>query len=219
LAPAAGPESVVVDTSTVSRETAQAAAEKLLASGAAFLDAPVSGGVEGARKGALAMMVGGEAKILARVTQVLEVLATRIVNMGPVGAGQATKAVNQVMAAGINQAVCEALAFAKTLELPVDQVIEIIGSGAAGNWFLSHRGPTMAAGSFEPGFKIALHHKDLVICKAMAETFDVAMPLVEMTLIHYRRLMKAGYGEEDISALFREKLALFNKEPGRPKKL
>ncbi len=218
LAPAVGPESIVIDTSTVSRDTAQAAAKMLRESGAAFLDAPVSGGVEGARKGTLAMMVGGETNILARVTPILEVLAARIENMGPVGAGQATKAVNQVMAAGINQAVSEALAFAKTLELPLDQVIEIVGSGAAGNWFLSHRGPTMATGSFEPGFKVALHHKDLLICKTMAEAFDVAMPLVEMTLIHYRRLMKAGYGEEDISALFREKLAMFSKNPDRPKK-
>ena len=132
--------------------------------------------------------------------------------MGPVGAGQATKAVNQVMAAGINQAVSEALAFAKSLDLPLDRVIEIVGSGAAGNWFLSHRGPTMAAGHFVPGFKISLHHKDLAICKAMAESMGVAMPVVEMTLIHYRRLIRAGYGDEDISALFREKLALFNKK-------
>ncbi|MEE8429479.1 MAG: NAD(P)-dependent oxidoreductase [Gammaproteobacteria bacterium] len=218
LAPAVGPESIVVDTSTVSRDTAQAAAKKLRESGAAFLDAPVSGGVEGARKGTLAMMIGGEAKVLALITPVLEAFATHIVHMGPVGAGQATKAVNQVMAAGVNQAVSEALAFAKTLELPLDQVIEIVGSGAAGNWFLSHRGPAMAAGNFEPGFKVALHHKDLLICKAMAATFDVAMPLVEMTIIHYRRLMKAGYGEEDISALLREKLALFSKDSTRPKK-
>jgi len=218
LAPSVGPETVVVDTSTVSRDTARIAARQLDALGAQFLDAPVSGGVEGARKGTLAMMVGGDAETLSRVQPVLETLASRIVNMGPVGAGQATKAVNQVMAAGINQAVSEALAFANALELSLDQVIEIVGSGAAGNWFLSHRGPTMASGSFAPGFKVALHHKDLKICKAMAESFGVAMPVVEMTLIHYRRLMEAGYGEEDISALLREKLAMFSKDPNRPKK-
>lgn len=139
--------------------------------------------------------------------------------MGPVGAGQATKAVNQLMAAGINQAVTEALAFANALELPLGKVIEVTGSGAAGNWFLDHRGPTMTQGKYDPGFRVALHHKDLTICKHMAEQFDVALPVVEMTLIHYRRLMAAGYGDEDISALFREKLGLFDKtgeRPGRP---
>jgi len=201
--------STVMDTSTVSRETAQRAAEKLAAANADFLDAPVSGGIEGARKGTLAMMVGGDAAVLARVQPVLDSIAGRIAHMGPVGSGQATKAVNQVMAAGINQAVSEALAFAEKLDLPLDKVIEVVGSGAAGNWFLTHRGPTMTQQTFDPGFRVALHHKDLAICKQMAAEFDVAMPLVEMTLIHYRRLMEVGFGDEDISALYREKRKLF----------
>jgi len=129
--------------------------------------------------------------------------------MGQVGAGQATKAVNQIMAAGINQAVTEALAFAEKLELPLDKVIDVVGSGAAGNWFLTHRGPTMTNDTFDPGFRVALHHKDLAICQRMAETFGVNMPVVEMTLVHYRRLMEAGFGDEDISALYREKRRLF----------
>ena len=94
----------------------------------------------------------------------------------------------------------------------------MVGSGAAGNWFLTHRGPGMVEGSFEPGFRVALHHKDLVICRQMAGQFDVALPVVEMTLIHYRRLMEGGYGDEDISALFREKLGLFEKNGDRPKR-
>jgi 3-hydroxyisobutyrate dehydrogenase len=113
------------------------------------------------------------------------------------------------MAAGINQAVSESLAFAQALGLPLDKVIEVVGSGAAGNWFLTHRGPTMAQQTFTPGFRVALHHKDLAICKQMAAEFDVTLPLVEMTLIHYRRLMEAGFGDEDISALYREKRKLF----------
>jgi 3-hydroxyisobutyrate dehydrogenase len=201
---------VVLDTSTVSRATAQQAAERL-APGAAFLDAPVSGGIEGACKGTLAMMVGGDAEVLARIRPVLECIAARVEHMGPVGSGQATKAINQVMAAGINQAVSEALAFAEALELPLDKVIEVLGSGAAGNWFLTHRGPTMTKGNYDPGFRVALHHKDLAICKQMAEQFDVALPVVEMTLIHYRRLMDAGFGDEDISALLREKRAMFDR--------
>jgi 3-hydroxyisobutyrate dehydrogenase len=206
---------VVVDTSTVSRETARAAAAQLEPLGVAFLDAPVSGGVEGARKGTLAMMVGGEAAVLERIRPVLQAIAGRIEHMGPVGAGQATKAVNQVVAAGINQAVSEGLALAHALGLPLEKVIDVVGSGAAGNWFLTHRGPSMAKGVYTPGFRVALHHKDLAICKQMAEQLGIALPLVEMTLIHYRRLLEAGFGDEDISALHREKLALFGKA-GKP---
>jgi 3-hydroxyisobutyrate dehydrogenase len=218
LLPGLAPGTVVVDTSTVSRETARQVAELLQPAGVAFLDAPVSGGTEGARQGTLAIMVGGEAAVVEQVTAVLNSIAGSITHMGPVGSGQATKAVNQVMAAGINQAVTEALAFAKALQLPLDKVIAVTGSGAAGNWFLDHRGPTMSIGKYDPGFRVALHHKDLAICKQMAEQFDTAMPVVEMTLIHYRRLMDAGYGDEDISALFREKLGLFNKNSGRAKR-
>ncbi len=144
LLPGLHPGCVLLDTSTVSRDTAiQAAA---LAHPASFLDAPVSGGIEGARQGTLAMMIGGEAAVIERITPVLDTIAGRIEHMGPVGAGQATKAVNQVMAAGINQAVTEALAFATALELPLDKVIEVVGSGAAGNWFLAHRGASMTQG-------------------------------------------------------------------------
>jgi len=218
LLPGLQPDSVVIDTSTVSRETARAAAARLATAGSRFLDAPVSGGIEGARHGTLAMMVGGDPAVLERVRPVLEAVAGRIEHLGPVGAGQATKAINQVMAAGINQAVSEALAFAEALELPLDRVIDVIGSGAAGNWFLTHRGPAMTQGSFEPGFRVALHHKDLAICRDMAARLDVALPLVEMTLIHYRRLLEAGYGDEDISALFREKRGLFAAGEGRPKR-
>ncbi len=211
LLPGLDAQSIVVDCSTVSRATATAAAVRVATRGAGFLDAPVSGGVEGARHASLAMMVGGDAELLAQVRPLLQSLAARIEHMGPVGSGQATKAVNQIMAAGINQAVSEALAFASAQQLPLEKVIDVVGSGAAANWFLKHRGSSMVADSFAPGFKVALHHKDLLICKQMAEEFDVALPIVEMTLVHYRRLMAAGFGDEDISALFREKIALFRR--------
>jgi 3-hydroxyisobutyrate dehydrogenase len=209
---------VVVDTSTTSRNTARKAAAQLGKARVEFLDAPVSGGMDGARNGTLAMMVGGDAEVLRQVRPVLDSIAGRIEHMGPIGAGQATKAVNQIMAAGINQAVSEALAFATALELPLDKVIDVVGSGAAGNWFLRHRGPTMTRGNYDPGFRVALHHKDLAICKQMAEDFDVALPVVEMTLIHYRRLMNAGLGDLDISALFREKQGLFRSDGKQPKR-
>lgn len=218
LLPGVQAGTVVLDTSTVSRETAVQAAGLLQQAGATYLDAPVSGGIEGARKGTLAMMIGGDAAVIATIAPVLSALAGRVEHMGPVGAGQATKAVNQVMAAGINQAVTEALAFATALELPLDKVIEVVGSGAAGNWFLEHRGVSMMQGKFNPGFRVALHHKDLAICKQMAEQFDVALPVIEMTLIHYRRLMEAGFGDEDISALYREKQALFEHANGIPQR-
>ncbi len=209
---------VVVDTSTVSRETARAAAADLASLEVAFLDAPVSGGVEGARKGTLAMMTGGDAAVLERIRPALQAIAGRVEHMGPVGAGQATKAVNQIVAAGINQAVSEGLAFARALELPLEKVIDVVGSGAAGNWFLTHRGPSMAKGAFTPGFRVVLHHKDLVICQRMADELGVSLPIVEMTLIHYRRLMEAGFGDEDISALYREKQALFEKSGKTPRR-
>jgi 3-hydroxyisobutyrate dehydrogenase len=211
LLPGLDKRSIVVDCSTVSRETARRVARRLAEREAGFLDAPVSGGVEGARKGTLAMMVGGDERVLEAVRPLLESMAARIEHMGAVGSGQATKAVNQIMAAGINQAVTEALAFASAYQLPLDKVMDVVGSGAAANWFLEHRGNSMVNKRYEPGFKVSLHHKDLAICKEMSAALGVSLPLVEMTLIHYRRLIEAGFGEEDISALFREKSALFEK--------
>lgn len=197
--------SIVVDMSTVSSETAKKAAASLSDRGVSFLDAPVSGGVEGAKDGALAAMIGGEEETLKRARPILESMASRIVYIGEVGSGQGAKAVNQLMAAGINQAVTEALALGEALSLPMDKVIEVISGGAAGNWFLEHRGATMIDGIFTPGFKLALHHKDLKICQQMAAQAGIESDLIEMTLHHYDMLMVDGYGEEDISALYRLK--------------
>ena len=197
---------IVVDTSTVASDTAKQAADILQKQGAHLLDCPVSGGVEGAKKGSLAMMVGGDKSVLERARPTLEAIAANITYIGPTGSGQACKAVNQLMAAGINQAVTEALAFGEVMGLDMDKVVDIVSSGAASNWFLDHRGKTMLSDSYTPGFKLALHHKDLGICKAMLENAcDASLPMIEMTLIHYQRLMEQGFGDEDISALFRLK--------------
>jgi 3-hydroxyisobutyrate dehydrogenase len=199
-------DTIVVDTSTVSSETAKQAATILKEVNAHFLDCPVSGGTEGARHGTLAMMVGGNEDVLEKARPTLNSIAGNIVYIGASGSGQATKAVNQIMAAGINQAVTEALAFGKAMDLPMDKVVDIVSTGAAGNWFLDHRGKTMLAGTYEPGFKLGLHHKDLSICQSMTKSInDNALPIIEMTLLHYQRLMDEGYGDEDISALFRLK--------------
>jgi 3-hydroxyisobutyrate dehydrogenase len=196
---------IVIDTSTVSRQTAQQAAILLAEQRISFLDAPVSGGVEGANKGTLAMMVGGDINLLDQVRPVLEAISARIMHLGEHGAGQACKAVNQIMAAGINQAVCEALAFADAQNLDLAKVIEVVSGGAAGNWFLQHRGHTMSQDSFNPGFKLALHHKDLLICQQMAQQAEIPSPLTDNTLADYAQLMQQGHGNEDISALFRLK--------------
>lgn len=200
------PNSIVIDTSTVSSATALLAAARLAEKHVAFLDAPVSGGVEGAKKGTLSMMIGGEAKTLRKVHPLLDTLAARIIHMGPTGAGQGTKAVNQIMAAGINQAVTEALAFAKAQDLPLAKVIDVIAGGAAGNWFLDHRGLSMIKGTYKPGFKLSLHHKDLKICQAMAAQNGASLPLVERSIDDYAQLMADGFGDDDISALYRLKV-------------
>ncbi len=209
MAPALGEGKVVVDTSTIAVDSARQAAARVAETGARFLDAPVSGGREGAQQGTLVMMVGGDAEALTAALPALEACARRIVHMGETGAGQATKAVNQIMAAGINQAVSEALAFGRASGLDMERVIDVVSGGAAGNWFLGHRGPSMVNEDFQPGFRVALHRKDLAICRQMLAEMGVALPLVEMTLKHYDELISHGRGDEDISALYRLKAALF----------
>lgn len=210
LAPDLQPGAIIIDCSTIASDTAREAADITAEAGGAFLDAPVSGGTEGAAKGTLAMMVGGDEKAFERARPALEAMGERVVHMGSPGSGQATKAVNQVMAAGINQAVTEALSFATALNLPLDKVIEVVGSGAAGNWFVNNRGPTMVRNQYSGfGFKMALHHKDLEICRHMAEKRGGSLPLSEQTLSDYERLMGQQHGDEDISSLFRLKRELF----------
>lgn len=209
LAGLLAPGTVVMDCSTIAAETAREAAARLAAHGATFLDCPVSGGTEGARDGTLSIMVGGETEALERARPVLEALGRNIVHMGPAGAGQAAKATNQIMVAGINQAVTEALAFGQSQGLPMGRLIAALEKGAAANWFLTHRGPTMVQGRYPLGFKVALHAKDLEICRRMAEDRGAKLPLIEMTLKHYAHLLEAGSSDEDISALFRLKSELF----------
>ncbi|MGR9087692.1 MAG: NAD(P)-dependent oxidoreductase [Gammaproteobacteria bacterium] len=205
IAPALKAGTIVVDMSTVSSSTAESAAAILAEHRIAFLDAPVSGGVEGANNGTLAMMAGGPVDALEKVMPVFESICNRIVHMGANGSGQAVKAVNQILCAGINEAVTEALAFAETQGLPMEKVIEVISGGAAGNWFLDRRGLTMTRGNYTPGFKLALHHKDLKICQAMANRAGFPLPLTDAAVSKYQRLMEHGFGDEDISALYRLK--------------
>ncbi|MFI3215741.1 MAG: NAD(P)-dependent oxidoreductase [Methylococcales bacterium] len=196
------PNSVVIDMSTVSNHTAKKAAAILACGDVDFLDAPVSGGVEGAKSGKLAMMVGGDSAILEKVRPILASMAAHIVHIGPTGSGQATKAVNQIMAAGINQAVTEALTFAKAQQLPMDQIIDVISGGAASSWFLQNRGLSMTENHYPAGFKVALHQKDLDICLQMGRDSEVSLPITSQTRDDYAQLISQGLGECDISALY-----------------
>jgi 3-hydroxyisobutyrate dehydrogenase len=200
------PRTIVIDMSTVSSNTAKQAAAILAVYDVDFLDAPVSGGVEGANNGTLAMMIGGDSDVLEKVRPILDSMATRIVHIGETGTGQATKAVNQIMGAGINQAVTEALAFAKAQNLPMDKIIDVISNGASGNWFLQNRGVTMTKGDYPAGFKVVLHHKDLAICEKMGKELDISLPLTTQTRLDYEDLMATGFGDCDISALYHLKV-------------
>ena len=201
--------SIVIDCSTISADTARCAAHRLREHDVDFLDAPVSGGVEGAKAGTLAVMVGGQQGGFERARPVLEAIGRAVTHFGPSGAGQAAKATNQIMCAGVSQAVAGAMAFAKAEDLPLDKLIETLGQGAGSSWYFVHRAPNIVRDSYPAGFRVRLHDKDLKICQAMAARHGVQLPLIEMTLVHYRRLIEQGHGDEDISTLFRLKDALF----------
>ncbi|MGB7453043.1 MAG: NAD(P)-dependent oxidoreductase [Lysobacterales bacterium] len=205
LLPGVKPGSILVDTSTVSPATARQVSVRLKEVGAGFVDAPVSGGVEGAKKGTLSVMTGGDSANISRIMPVLETISATVTHMGAVGSGQATKAVNQVMIAGIAEAVCEALALAEKLNLPSERLLSIVGAGAAGSWFLEHRGQSMLENSFDVGFKLSLLLKDLLICQELAQELDISMSTVEAAIKDYRKLVELGDGDHDISGLIRLK--------------
>jgi 3-hydroxyisobutyrate dehydrogenase len=200
---------IVMDCSTVAADTARKAAARLASVGAEMLDCPVSGGVEGAKNATLAIMCGGEPAIFERARPVLSALGKTVALLGPTGAGQATKATNQILCAGVIQAVAEAMAFARAEGLPLEQVIDVLGKGAGSSWYFVHRAPFMAHGEYPAGFRVRLHAKDLRICRDMAARHGATLPVVENTLADYKRLLEAGHGDEDISTIFRLKTPLF----------
>jgi len=209
LTPTLARGGLVIDCSTVSGDTAREAAQRLATRNVEFLDAPVSGGVEGARDGTLAIMVGGEASTFARALPVLRAMGRTVAHFGAQGAGQAAKATNQIMCAGVMQAVAEAMAFAKAEGLPLELLIETLGKGAGSSWYFVNRAPNIVRDAYPPGFRVRLHAKDLGICHDMAAVHGAQLPVVEMTLANYRNLIEQGHGDEDISTLFRLKDQLF----------
>jgi 3-hydroxyisobutyrate dehydrogenase len=211
MAPALKRGALALDCSTVGAETARQAAELLAPRQIDFLDCPVSGGVEGARDATLAIMVGGGLAAFERAQPILKALGRTIAHFGPVGSGQAAKATNQIMCAGIIEAVAEAMAFAHAQGLPLDKLIDTLGNGAGSSWYFVHRAPNMARGAYPAGFRVRLHAKDLGICHDMAARFGVALPVVERMLGEYAELVARGYGDEDISATYRLKAELFER--------
>jgi 3-hydroxyisobutyrate dehydrogenase len=213
LEPALSPNMIVMDCSTVGAGTARAMHAALGTLGVGFLDCPVSGGVEGARTASLAIMVGGDEPVLTRALPILQAMGQNVAYLGASGAGQATKATNQIMCAGIIQAVGEAMAFAHAEGLPLDRVIEVLGKGAGSSWYFVNRAPFMAHNSFPAGFRVRLHAKDLRICREMAAQHGARLPVVDSTLAQYAQLIVEGFGDEDISSIYRLKSALFPVDP------
>jgi 3-hydroxyisobutyrate dehydrogenase len=211
LAPGLAPGALVIDCSTVSADTAIWAERLLAARGVAFVDAPVSGGVEGAQKGTLAIMTGGAPEAFERARPILAAMGKTIEHFGSSGAGQATKATNQIMCAGIIRACAEAMAFAGAHDLPLEKVVSTLGAGAGSSWYFVHRAPNMVRGAYPAGFRVKLHAKDLGICRDMAARFGVHLPVVDAMLEEYSELIELGYGDEDISATHRLKQALFRR--------
>ena len=215
LAPGLKPGTLVIDCSTVSSATAEAAGGLVAAQGGRFLDCPVSGGVEGARLGTLAIMCGGTEEDFAQAKPVLEAMGKTVSLFGPLGAGQATKATNQILCAGIIRAVAEAMAFARAQGLPLERVVDTLGKGAGSAWYFIHRAPNMIRGAYPAGFRVVLHAKDLRIVRDMAAACGVSLPVVEDVLREYEELIRRGHGDEDISAIHRLKLELFEQAPFR----
>ncbi len=217
LAPRLAADALLIDCSTVAADTARRAAELLRPAGAAFLDCPVSGGTEGARDGTLAVMCGGDPQAFERARPLLAAMGRTVTLFGPVGSGQAAKATNQIMCAGIIDAVAEAMAFARAQGLPLEKLIDTLGKGAGSSWYFVHRAPNMVRGSYPAGFRVRLHAKDLTICRDMAARFGVSLPVVERMLGEYAELIARGHGDEDISAAFRLKAELFDPHHGTPR--
>lgn len=198
-------DKIVVDHSTISPASAELAAQQLQEVGVCLIDAPVTGGVEGAIKGILSVMAGGDWDAFQRIQPILKAYARVSHHLGGVGRGQAAKAVNQLMVAGIAEAVCESLALLETLDLPKEAMLELLGGGAAGSWFLDKRGKTMMADSFDVGFAPNLLLKDLKICDGLTTQLGFQSAVLPQAIKDYTEVVATDQTSRDISALIRLK--------------
>ena len=208
VAAGARPGTLVVDMSTISPSATREFAARLGKQGVAMLDAPVSGGSEGAKKGTLSIFVGGDAADLERARPVLQSLGTTITHVGPIGAGQAVKAVNQVILAGTYLGVAEGIVLALKSGLDVDQVVGALSGGAAQSWVLTNRSGRMKDNDYPLGFKVALHRKDLGIALGLARELGASLPISALCEAIEAGLIGQGHGDDDMSAVARAIRAL-----------
>ncbi|MDX2447849.1 MAG: NAD(P)-dependent oxidoreductase, partial [Desulfobacterales bacterium] len=195
--------SLLVDMSTISPTATRQMAATLAEKEIRLIDAPVSGGSEGAQNGTLAIMVGGEAKDVQYAMPVLEAMGKTITHVGGISSGQIAKAINQVVIAGTYLGVAEGMVLGMKAGLDMRKVIEAISGGAAGSWVLSNRAMNMVNNTYPLGFRVRLHHKDLRIALEAARELAVTLPVSAMVDQIENGLMGRGYGDEDMSAMAR----------------
>jgi 3-hydroxyisobutyrate dehydrogenase len=184
----------VVDLSTISPSAAKRFGQTLAEKNIAFLDAPVSGGSEGADKGTLSIMVGGEEDVFNRVKPIFEAMGTRITHMGPSGSGQTTKLMNQILVVVNMLAASEALMLGRAADIDLLKAVRAVEAGAGGSWMLSQRAPQAIDGYWKPGFTIDLQQKDLRLVLESAR--ELGVPLFATSFVHqlYNKLQKDGKG-------------------------
>jgi 3-hydroxyisobutyrate dehydrogenase len=195
--------SLIIDCSSISPSSTRDFAARLREQGVGYVDAPVSGGSEGAKHATLTIFVGGEEADVARARPVLEALGKTITHFGPAGSGQAVKAVNQVMIAGVYLAVAEGLILAIKAGLDPEAVVSALGGGVAGGWILTNRSGRMIANEYPLGFRTSLHLKDLGIALGMAREVGATLPVAGLAAQLEAGLIARGYGDEDMSNLAR----------------
>lgn len=199
----ARPGSLVIDCSTIAPSGAWGFAARLRERGLAMIDAPVSGGSEGARNATLTIFVGGAPGDVERARPILQVLGSTITHVGPIGAGQAVKAVNQVILAGAYLGVAEGIVLAIKAGLDVEQVVDALAGGAAQSWVLANRSGRMVDNDYPLGFKVALHRKDLGIALELAAQLGAVLPVSAIAAQLESGLIANGHADEDMSALAR----------------
>jgi 2-hydroxy-3-oxopropionate reductase len=197
----AGQGALLIDMSSIAPAMATSVATAAFEVGVRALDAPVSGGEQGAIDGALSIMVGGSAEDFAAALPVLEVLGSTVVHVGPAGSGQTVKAANQLIVAGTIGLVAEALTFLAAHSVDLEPAVEVLAGGLAGNRILDRKAAGMIAHTFEPGFRIDLHHKDLGIVVDSARSVGTAMPLGAVVAQLMGAARAQGHGSLDHSAL------------------
>ena len=196
-------DAVLVDHTTASAEVARELAAACAQRGAHFVDAPVSGGQQGAENGQLTIMCGGEPDAFDRAREVMDCYARAITLMGPAGSGQLTKMVNQICVAGVLQGLAEGMSFAEHAGLDLHKVIAAISQGAAGSWQMSNRHATMIAGEYEHGFAVDWMRKDLDICLREAQRNGTDLSITRQINQFYREVQAMGGGRWDTSSLYK----------------